>query len=84
MLEALVEVDGQWLRLGDLSSRQCRLLQHMHTAAAARSRELASAFARLADALGASETVRHRWTSEQLRSIFGDTLDAAPAQPAST
>ncbi len=69
-LEALVRVDGEWIRLGDLDGHQCRILQVKHDQAA-------RAFGRLADELADGETVRQRWTGEQLRELFGDTLDAA-------
>ncbi len=34
LLESLFEVAGQWVRLGDLDRRQCRLLQRQYAAAA--------------------------------------------------
>ncbi len=77
LLESLVQIEGKWIRLGDLDKRQCRALERQH-------RDAANAFGRLADRLSEGQTVRQRWTAEQLEDLVGDTLHAAaPALPSS-
>jgi chemotaxis protein histidine kinase CheA len=73
-LEQLVEVEGHLVRLGDLDKQQCRVLQRQHET-------MASAFGKLADELVEGQTVRQRWTAEQLEDLVGDTFRAASARP---
>jgi hypothetical protein len=78
LIECLYPIDGRWIRLGDLNKRQCRVLQREYGAAA-------DAFGQLAAGLAERQTVRQRWTAEQLEELVGDTLRAAaPARPIST
>lgn len=75
LLESIFYVDGRWIRLGDLDRHQCRALQLKHEL-------MAREFRRLADALDEGQTVRQRWTTEQLEALIGDTLrGAAPHRP---
>jgi hypothetical protein len=81
LLESLFEVDGNWIRLGDLDRRRCRVLQLEYEAVADDARARAVAFGRLTAGLVDGQTVRERWTPEQLEDLVGDTLGAAPARP---
>ena len=75
LLEALFFVDGLWIRLGDLNKRQCRNLQVKH-------QEMARAFGYLAAGLREGQTVRQRWTVDQIDSVMGETLrEAASLRP---
>jgi hypothetical protein len=76
LLESLFQIDGgRWARLGDLNKDQCKALQLQHEAAA-------DAFRQLADGLAEGQTVRQRWTAEQLAGAIGDTLrEAASVRP---
>ena len=75
LLESLFQIDVVSIRLGDLDKRQCKALQRRHQTAA-------TAFGRLADRLADGQTVRQRWTAEQLEDLVGDSLrGAAPARP---
>jgi len=84
LLESLHQVSpGQWVRLGDLNRRQCQVLERKYAAAAEKARLQAVVFARLADELEAGQTVRQRWSAEQIAGLIGDTLvGPAPAPPA--
>lgn len=82
LLESLVQVEGQWVRFGDLDRHQCHALQRKYEAEAGVARARALAFKRLAAELDEGQTVRDRWTAEQLEELIGDTLSGgAPALP---
>ncbi len=82
LLETLLQVDGQWVRLGDLDKHQCEALQRKYEREMGVARARALAFGRLAAELDEGQMVRERWTVEQLEALVGDTLnDAAPALP---
>jgi hypothetical protein len=82
LLESLFHVDGNWIRLGDLDRRRCRVLQLEYEAMANAARTRALAFGLLVAGLDEGQTVRSRWTVEQLEDLVGDTLGrAAPARP---
>jgi hypothetical protein len=77
LLEALVKVDGRWLRLGDLDQRQCRRL-------ASEAHVRARFFERVGDALEPGETVRERWSVAELTGLvrselFAAAIESAPA-----
>jgi hypothetical protein len=76
LLESLLQVGGEWVRLGDLDKRQCRAIQHQHKGKAA-------AFGKVAASLSKNQTVGERWTAEQLEAQgLADTLrGAAPVRP---
>jgi hypothetical protein len=74
LLECLFQVEGAWIRLGDLDKQQCTLLQRKHAAKAA-------AFGRLVEGLAEGQTVRPRWTAEKLEDLVGDTFGRAASVP---
>jgi hypothetical protein len=79
LIESLYQLDGNWYRLGDLNRLQCVALQHKYEAEADAVRARAIAFSHLVDGLADGQTVRQRWTAEQIEGLVGDTLRGGAA-----
>lgn len=82
LLECLYQVDGEWIRLGDLNRRQCSALELEYETAAGEARAKARLFSRLGARLREGEIVRKLWTVAQIDALMGETVGrAAPARP---
>ena len=69
LLDALHKVGDRYVRMGDMDAKMCRETQRFYSKQAMGNLKEAHMFSRVADNLGAGETVSSKFTDDQLRSL---------------
>ena len=70
LLDTQYNVDGQYMTLGDMQKDHCRIVQKAYTKRAEGALRESHMFSRIADNLKKGETVRSRFTDDQVRSLL--------------
>lgn len=73
LLEAMWDIDGRWVRLGDVTKELAKLAEKQYRNLASANEHHACWFAAIAKALKGAEIVRVKFSAESLRALFEQT-----------